>query len=149
MMQNLKILNKKEIKKILAMIEKQWGFKEELDYAFLETEKGRIYIANREIFDLDISQLKINSIGIYFAETRSGIRLSIEGSQIIGPKAVKNVVELDEKEIKQWFSGIDLDKKTGCEGFVIIKHKNDFFGTGKATKEGKILNFVPKTRRTK
>lgn len=144
---NLKILNKKKIKQILAMLEKQWGFKDELNYAFLETAKGKIYISNKEIFNLDLSELKINSIGLYFAEIRSGIRLSIEGSQIIGPKATKNVVELTEKETKQWMKGIDIEKKTDTEGFVILKHKNDFLGSGKAT-EDKILNFVPKTRRT-
>jgi len=146
-MQNLKILNKKETKRILAMLEKQWGFKEEMDYAFLETEKNKIYIANKEVFDLDLSKVKINSIGMYFAEAVSDIRLSIEGSQIVGPKADKNVVELDENELKHWMAGEDIDKDTGCTGFVIIRHKDDFFGTGKATAEGKILNFVPKVRR--
>lgn len=146
MMQNLKILNTRQIKRILGMLELHWGFSEKLDYAFLETEKGKIYIANREIFDLDISELKVNSVGIYFADTRSGIRLSIEGSQIVGPKAKKNVVELDEKEARQWMEGNDLDRDAG-ESFVILKHGNDFIGSGKATKEGRILNFVPKNRR--
>lgn len=146
-MQNLKILNKKEAKRILGMLEKQWGFKEELGYVFLETEKSKIYIAKKEVFDLDLSKVKINSIGMYFAEAVSDIRLSIEGSQIVGPKADKNVVELDVNEIKRWMSGEDIEKETGCTGFVIIKHGEDFFGTGKATSEGKILNFVPKVRR--
>lgn len=147
MMQNLKILNRKKIKGILAMLEKQWGFKEELDYAFLENEKGRVFLANKEIFDLDLSKIKINSVGIYFADIRAGIRLSIEGSQIIGKKAAKNVVELTDNEAKQWMSGADIDKKVDAECFVILKHGNDFFGTGKATADGKILNFVPKIRR--
>ncbi len=147
-MQNIKILNKKEIRKILAMIEEQWGFKDNLDYAFLKTEKGKIYVANREIFNLDLSEIKINSVGMYFAETRNGIRLSIEGSQIIGAKAAKNVVELNDKEAKEWMKGADIEKKADTEGFAILKHNNDFLGSGKATKEGKILNFVPKTRRT-
>ncbi|MBN2112037.1 hypothetical protein JW707_02955 [Candidatus Woesearchaeota archaeon] len=147
MMQNLKILNKKEIKKILGAIESQWGFREELDYAFLETEKGKVYLANKEIFSIDLSKLKINSLGIYFAEIKSGIRLSIEGSQIIGPKATKNIVELNDEEAKQWMAGLDLDKQTECKDFVIIKYKDDFLGTGKQTKEGKVLNFVPKVRR--
>jgi len=147
MMQKLKILNKKEAKKILSMLEKQWGFRDELDYAFLQSEKSKIYIANREIFGLDLSKVKVNSYGLYFAEIKSGIRLSIEGSQIIGPKAAKNVVELTGKEAKQWMSGIDIEKETDAEGFVILRHAEDFLGTGKATKDGKILNFVPKTRR--
>jgi NOL1/NOP2/fmu family ribosome biogenesis protein len=147
MMQNLKILNKKEIKRILSMLEKQWGFKEELDYAFLETEKGKIYIANKEIFDLDLSKIKINSVGMYFAEAKNGIRLSIEGSQIVGPKAKKNVVELDDEEAKQWLKGEDLDHPTESDGFVILRHGDDFLGTGNAAASGRILNYVPKTRR--
>ncbi len=147
MMQNLKILNSKEKKRILGMLEQNWGFNEKLDYAFLESEKGKIYISNREIFDLEISELRTNSVGIYFAEAKVGIRLSIEGSQIIGPKASKNVVELDDKEARQWMEGNDLDKPVETESFVILKHKDDFLGSGKATKEGKILNYVPKNRR--
>lgn len=146
-MKNLKILNGKEIKRILAMLEKQWGFIEPLDYAFLETEKSKIYIANKEIFNLDLSKLRINSIGFYFAEVRDGIRLSIEGSQIVGPKATKNVIELNENEKKEWMSGLDLDKETDCTGFVIIKYKDDFLGSGKATADKRILNYVPKVRR--
>ncbi len=147
MMQNLKILNSKERKKILGLLEENWGFNEKLDYVFLETEKRKIYIAKKEIFDLDTSQLRVNSVGIYFAEARVGIRLSIEGSQIVGPKAAKNVVELDDKEARQWMEGNDLDKPVETESFVILKHNNDFLGSGKSTKEGKILNYVPKTRR--
>ncbi len=147
MMQKLKILNKKEVKKILSMLEKQWGFKDEMDYAFLQSEKSRIYIANREIFGLDLSKVKINSYGLYFAEIKSGIRLSIEGSQIVGPKAAKNVIELSDEEAKEWMSGMDIEKETDARDFVILMHGDDFLGTGKATPEGKILNFVPKTRR--
>lgn len=147
MMGNLKILNKKEIKRILNQIEDQWGFNEEMDCAFLENEKGKVYICNKEIFDLDLSKLKINSFGIYFADTAEEIRLSIEGSQIIGPSSSKNIVELDDDESKRWLSGEDIEKETGSEGFVLIKHGQDFLGTGKATDDKRILNFVPKNRR--
>ena len=76
-----------------------------------------------------------------------GIRLSIEGSQIVGLKAAKNVVDLDEEETKRWFKGEDLEKECkDCSGFVVLRHKNDFLGTGKYT-NGKILNYVSKTRR--
>ena len=146
-MEKLKILNKKEIKRLLEMLDKHWGFKGEMEYAFLQSEKYKIYIANKEIFNLDLSKVKINSYGLYFAEVRNGIRLSIEGSQIVGPKATKNVIELNDEELKEWMSGADLDKETDSNDFVILKHGDDFLGTGKSTKEGKILNYVPKTRR--
>ncbi|MBI4140217.1 hypothetical protein HY485_00100, partial [Candidatus Woesearchaeota archaeon] len=96
---------------------------------------------------IDFSKLRINSIGLYFAEFRNNeLRLSIEGSQIIGPKATKNVVELNNDELKQWLRGEDLEKECDENGFVIIKHGNDYLGCGKI-KEGKVLNFVPKARR--
>jgi len=100
-MQKIKILNNKEIKEILNLIEKQWDAKLNLDYVFLKTEKEKIYIVNKDISKVDLGKLRINTIGLYFAEVKdNNIRLSIEGSQIIGPKAKKNVLELNEKEVK-------------------------------------------------
>lgn len=145
---NLKILNSKEIKEILSLINQQWDYNEKPNYAFLRNEKNKIFIANKEIFNLDFSKLRINSLGLEFAtiEKSGEIRLSIEGSQIIGKKAKKNIAELDEKEIKQWLKGEDVEKQLDAKGFQIIKYKNYFCGTGKY-KENKILNFVPKERR--
>ena len=145
-MQKLKILKKKETKRVLEMLNKQWGFDKKLDYAFLESQKGRVYIANKEIFGFPLEKIRVNSIGMYFAETRKGIRLSIEGSQLVGPHATKNVIELTAQELKEWMRGEDLEKETDTEGFVLLRHGADFLGTGKA-KEGKILNFIPKIRR--
>ena len=85
---------------------------------------------------------------MYFCDLENGIRLSIEGSQIIGPKATKNVVEINDEQVKQWLKGEDLEieDKNNYSGFVIIKNKNDFLGTGKI-KDNKILNYVNKGRR--
>jgi len=92
-MQNLKFLNKKEIKNILDLIRKQWDCDAKLDYVFSMNEKGKIYIVNREISEIDLSKLRISSIGLYFGTLVEGssLRLSIEGSQLVGPKAKKNV----------------------------------------------------------
>jgi NOL1/NOP2/fmu family ribosome biogenesis protein len=146
----LKILNKKAVKEILALIKKQWNADINLDdYAFLKSEKGKIYIVNREIDKIDFKKLRIDAIGLYFAFIKDNkLRLSIEGSQLIGPKAKNNVYELNDKEVKEWMLGEDLITKATSEEFVIIKHKKDFLGTGKI-KQGKILNFIPKGRRLK
>ncbi len=146
-MQKAKILNRKESKKILAMLNETWGFSEELDYAFIEAESGKIYLAKKDVFGIDLSKVKINSIGLYFAETENGIRLSIEGSQIVGPKASKNVVDISSEEAVRWMKGEDLEKETGISSFVILRQGSDFLGTGRAASGGRILNFVPKTRR--
>jgi NOL1/NOP2/fmu family ribosome biogenesis protein len=147
-MPELKILNNREIKEIYKLIEKQWGAKIKLDYGFLKNNKNRIFIVSKDISKIDTSKLRLNSVGMYFCEIdNSGIRLSIEGTQIVGSKAGKNVIELDENETKQWLKGEDLHRECkDCRGFVILKHKNDFLGNGKYS-SGKILNYVSKTRR--
>ncbi len=147
-MPELKILNNKEIKKIYELIEKQWNIKIKLNYGFLRNNKNRIFLISKDISKIDLSKLRLNSVGMYFCEIDDkGIRLSIEGSQIVGPKAEKNIIELNEDEVKKWFKGEDLEKECkDCKGFVILKNKNDFLGTGKYT-NGRILNYVGKTRR--
>lgn len=147
-MPELKILNNKEIKEIYKLIEKQWEAEIKLDYGFLKNNKNRIFVVSKDISKIDASKLRLNSVGMYFCEhDRVGIRLSIEGSQIVGPKAVKNIVELDDDEVRKWFRGEDLELECkDCSGFVILKNKNDFLGTGKY-KNGKILNYVGKARR--
>ena len=144
-MQSLKILNNKEKKPILALIKKQWGAGIEEDYAFLMSNKDRIYIVNKDISRIDQSKLRINSLGLYLGELRNNeIRLSIEGAQIIGPKATKNVVDIENP--REWLRGSEVETEGQSDTFVIVKNNNDFLGSGKI-KDGKILNFVGKNRR--
>jgi len=146
-MQNLKILNRKEINKILDLIDNQWNCRVDLDYAFLQSEKDKIYLINKEVSRIDLSKLRINSMGLYFGTLSKGeLRLTIEGTQLIGKFAKKNFVELNGEEVKLFFSGQDLDKKGEEKGFVILKHKSDFLGCGKFI-NGKLLNYTPKVRR--
>ncbi len=146
---NLKILNKKQIKELLALIKQQWNASIDLNYAFLKDNDDKIFIINKEFAELDLTKLRINNIGLYFAQKMiDGLRLSIEGSQIIGPKAKKNILELNKKQTKEWFQGNDIEVKTEMQNYVILKHESDFLGTGKI-KENKILNYIPKSRRLK
>lgn len=147
-MKRLKILNSKEIKNIKRIIKKQWDADIIPDYVFLMDDKGKIFITNREIGRIDFSKLNINNVGLYFGELRfNELRLSIEGSQIVGPSAKKNIIEIDNKQTQEWMQGNDIRvENKNLDGFIIIKHNNDFLGSGKH-KEGKILNYVPKERR--
>jgi len=128
------VLNTREKKKITEMIDKQWGYKKKLDFVYLMNAKNKIFLANPDIDKLDPKKFNIDAVGMYFGElpNTEEIRLSIEGSQIIGPNATKNVIELPIDEAKEWLTGQDLDKETDCTGFVIIKSGKDFLGTGKA-----------------
>ena len=146
-MQNLKILNKKETKRILELIKNQWGFEGELDYVFLMSTKNKIYLINKDIANIDTGKIRINSLGLYFAESKThDIRLSIEGSQIIGQKATKNIIELDQAQARNWIKGNDLEMNSEVHGFAIMKHGKDFLGCGRVSGD-KVLNFVPKARR--
>lgn len=144
------ILNSREVKKILNWLKQQYGIKDlKIPQAFLKSSNDRIYLISKKISELETEKLRINLIGMYFAkEEKNGIRLSIEGSQLIGSKASKNFIELNEKQVSDWTKGMDIEINADVEGFVIIKHSNDFYGVGNY-KEGKILNYVPKERRIK
>ncbi len=172
-MKNLKILNSKQLKPIKQLLKQQFDADFDFSpYATLISPKDKIYIAQKDIFtnsNLDLDKLRINSIGMYFAHLKNNeLRLSIEGSQLVGPIAKKNIIEINKEELNQWIQGIDLDahhpnpptthpslpnktnqnNKLTNNTFIIIKHNKDYIGCGKL-KQNKILNFVPKTRRIK
>lgn len=145
-----KVLNSKEIKQILNWLKAHYGLEElKIDKVFLKSTKDKLYLINKRISELETKDLRLNLVGMYFAkEEKKGIRLSIEGSQIIGPKATKNVVELNEQQINDWIRGQDISYHADVDGFVIIRHNKDFYGVGNYI-DGKILNYVPKERRIK
>ena len=148
-MKESKFLPSKEKKEFLKLIEKQWGVipTQLKQAAFFKSEKNKIYMLTKEIDKLELEKFKISSIGLYIAEMKNAqVRLSIEGSQLIGPTATQNVVEITMEELKRWLQGQDLERAGSWEGFVILKHKKDFVGSGKY-KEGIIMNYVPKARR--
>lgn len=147
------IMNSKQTKIIAQMLLQQWGFTDKLDKGFLQKEND-IFLITRDLDKIDTKQLNVNSVGLYFGESRHGqLRLSIEGSQIIGGRSTRNVLEINEKQLQQWLRGEDIDLATAAttddkirNSFLIVKHNRDFFGCGKV-KEGRVLNFVPKSRR--
>ncbi|WP_456367089.1 methyltransferase RsmF C-terminal domain-like protein [Thermococcus sp.] len=86
--------------------------------------------------------------GVYFARIESdGIRLSIEGSFLVGPKATKNVMELDDERARRYLAGESVEiEDRELHGWVIVKWRSYFLGSAKA-KEGKLINYVPGERR--
>ncbi|RLE37580.1 hypothetical protein DRJ17_06270 [Candidatus Woesearchaeota archaeon] len=141
-----RVLNTKEKKKVLELLEQRFGFDDKLGYTFLQSA-AKIYLANRELFDFDIESLRINNLGVYFCEIiGQDVRLSVEGSQLIGPKAKKNVVELNSDEFNAWLKGMNINVDVDYDGFVIVKHGNDYAGCGRV-KNNELKNYLPKTRR--
>ncbi len=160
----LTVLNSKETKELIKKLSNSFGcdlesLKKEYFFLFSETRKRYYILKKYDGFDKIPENLRVNRAGCYFAtEDKDGLRLSIEGSQIIGPSASKNIIEIDEKSMNKWILGEEIEINESLEKqindkvdisinkFVIVKHGNDFLGCGKVAKE-KILNFVPKERR--
>jgi NOL1/NOP2/fmu family ribosome biogenesis protein len=138
------VLSKKEVKKILRQLDKQFGVGS-LDYVFVRSDKGKIFIVNKEFSDVDFTGFNINTIGLYvMKQEKDGIRLSIDGSQIIGLKAKKNVLVLED--FRDWMRGMNVNVDTKLKGYVIVKCGEDFLGCGRVVK-GKLINYIPKARR--
>ena len=144
-MARIRILKSKEVKALRKLLEKQWGFGEKPDYAFLMKE-DEIFVVNREIGEIPLERLNIYSLGLKFGEIKKGdLVLTIEGSQLVGPKAKKNVIELSAKEANAWIKGVSVRNNSNLEGYVLIKSENDFIGTGRIF-EGKVINLIPRPR---
>ncbi len=150
-MKLLKVLNSKETKKIKEAIKNQFGYCFLQEFVFLQNNKNRVFITNRDIAKIELHQLKINSIGLYLGEYKDNkIRLSIEGAQMVAQGAKKNILALNSEDACLWMRGSDIaKKKPGNRGeFVILKYNEDALGCGKVCEE-KIANYVPKERRVK
>jgi len=145
----LKFLNKKQSKEIIDKLKQQYNIKDlKLDYIFMINNDNKIYITNKDIAKLDTSNLRIDSIGLYFAaiDNSKRIRLTIEGSQLIGKKANINILELTKKQATEWIKGLDISTDKELKGYVIIKYKSYFLGSGFYS-DNTIKNFVSKSRR--
>jgi len=157
-LREIKLLSDEEVRRVLQILEERFGAKTDKlakNYLFFKDKKGKIWICTQEIGKIELKRLKIQKIGLYFGffESKRKLRLSIEGTQLIGSLATKNVIELTREEMELWMRGLDLEKRLPksskvSEGPVILKCGDDFLGSG-VYREGRIMNMVPKERRIK
>ena len=151
-MKSLKILNKNEKREIENKLRKQFGI-DEVKGIIVRRGEERLFLFSGSFNERQIKKLEdlvtIERIGVYFASMFGGeIRLSIEGSQILKEQVKQNILELNKEQAEEWMMGRELLIKTGKREFLIMKYKDDFLGTGKASEE-KIGNCIPKSRRLK
>ncbi|NMB67002.1 hypothetical protein GYA25_03010 [Candidatus Woesearchaeota archaeon] len=150
----IKFFDSKERENFLKKLNEQFGIKDfPKEIKIGKLGKERIILFSGDISEEEIEKIgeysRIEGIGMYFAkEQGDGIRLSIEGTEFIKDKITKNIFEMDEKQAEQWMYGYEIQGNIKEKGFFIMKFKDDFLGTGKAS-ENRITNFVPKSRRLK
>jgi NOL1/NOP2/fmu family ribosome biogenesis protein len=147
-LEGMAILNSKEKKEFYAKLKEQWDIEFHTEHGLLKNSEDKIYFMNNALSSIDPSKLRINCLGLYIAEWKKhSLRLSIEGSQLLGPLAQSNVIEITKEETGKWLMGEDLRTNESVRGYALIKCGNDFLGSGHV-KEGIITNFVGKNRRT-
>ena len=147
----MKILLSKQKKKILKQLNEQFGI-EKLPYLLLRfgKEKIRLYSGSLAVEELNIldKKIRIETIGLYLAKEQvDGIRLTLDGVQLLKNQITKNILEINDKQAKEWLKGNDLLIESD-NAFKIIKNNNHFLGCGKSTGE-RITNFIPRERRIK
>lgn len=148
----MKILRTSQTKEITKQLTKQFGITK-LPGTLIQRGEKRIYLFQGSLDKKEIEEIDelvpVEGAGIYLGSfERQGIRLSIEGTQLLKDQIKKNIFELNSKQVENWMLGEDLPLKTGSKEFLVMKYKEDFLGCGKASAE-KIGNFIPKSRRLK
>ncbi len=144
----MKPLNSKEIRHLKGLLKEQYGYEEDLSYVFLKKEDN-IFLVNKDVERIDLSKLRLNTVGFYFGELRHDkLRLSRDGAQMIGPHAKINVFAIDKEQVKAYYRGEDIPHPDAENGvFVILKYGDDYIACGRC-KAGVVQNFLSKTYRT-
>ena len=151
-MQQFTILNGKEMKHIKDILIEQFGASLEQDYAYITTAKERLFLINKDVGKLELKNLIIDKVGLYFGEVMDNgeVRLSKEGTQLVvreAQQALKNTVQLSAEEVKRYFQGQNIEKDLGLENrMVLLLYGKEVLGCAKY-KEKVILNFLPKIHR--
>lgn len=157
----IEILSKKEKEEILERLSYLGELKTE--NLFIRTgERIRMFSGslNKEEIKKIWQNFMIEGIGLYVIKEIKNIkkniketRLSLDAMHYFKDQIKDSILEIDEEQKNQWFKGeaIILNEKQKekiKKGFVALKFKDDFVGTGKI-KENKVYNYLPKERRIK
>ncbi|MEM5793829.1 MAG: hypothetical protein QXS48_03810 [Candidatus Aenigmatarchaeota archaeon] len=146
-------LSREEVKELERILEKNYGAKISLkDFGVAKDKEEKIWLTSKEVLSFDFSKLKVNSLGFNFGKLKRNekIHLTIEGSQIVGKSATKNIAILSEENVLKFMQGLDVkpEKEINCEyhNFAIVKFKDKILGSSLLTEQG-IKNMIPKSRR--
>ena len=149
----LKILNTREKKDLFKEINEQYGIEKSIldKYEYLE-RSDKIWLTTRCALSKDLSDLKMEGIGMLFARRSATLKLTTNAIQLFGKHATKNILELDNADAQNYLRGLDLENISSREKFissyVIVKFGNDYLGCA-IYKDNRVKNQLPKQRRIK
>jgi len=141
-------LRKREENKIKEMLLENYGFSIPSDWRLYYLGADRVWVLKDEFFEFPLEKLNVEVMGFYLCYFDFKIlRLSFNGSQIVGKSATKNVLDISVKEAEELIRGFDIDKVTNMEAeYLILRTPVGIIGVGKNHKT-KILCQINKNRR--
>jgi NOL1/NOP2/fmu family ribosome biogenesis protein len=116
-------------------------------YGSSYTPCGKLILRKEKLFVYSGPEihLKYDWCGLHIANT--DLSLTIEGAQILGTTASKNIVSITMEQAKYYYLGNDIPGVTG-EGFCILESESRIIGPGLLF-DGKVKNILPASRKTR
>ncbi len=131
------------------LLETQFGIPQPTNYRLLRSGRKRIRIISKDAFPM-VSKIPCTGhVGLYFGEyTPYAIRLTMDGAQLMGSFATKQIVILTRDQANAWLQGESIEYEDERHNYVIVKHNEDILGCGRLS-GGVLHSYVPKSRRPK
>ena len=129
-----------DAEQIISEIRRHYGS----DY----TPKGRLTLREERLFLYTGSDSNLENIWCGLHIANKDLTLTIEGAQIIGPTASKNILDIPIFDTLKYFRGEDITCGGAPDGPVIIRSEGTFIGGGICS-GNHISNAVPISRRIK
>ncbi len=141
------VMSRKDVKKFLKSINEYFESDFQSNDVFLKTEQNKIYIVTPEAWNFDLEKIHVKNIGIYFGQIMpSGeVRLSVEGSQLVG-KTAKKIFTVNKEQLDMISHSEKFETDVKNNGFFIVKYKEHVIGCVKVS-NGFVYNYIPKSRR--
>jgi len=147
------LLNSKERRRLSETIKDIYGSSDFLsNFGILKTSnRDRLWLVAKKIFEVDMQKLRVQSAGLYFGRFDNGmLRLSIEGAQLIGKTAKKNIVEISKDDVWHYMRGFNIKPiekiNTKNNSYVLVRHDKDILGIAKLVND-ELENVLPKSRK--
>lgn len=142
----VKKIDSKEVEKI---VEKNYGSSLSLESFDAYVKREKVFLVTKG-FPISLVEKSFYLLHFGTFKRNEKIHLSIEGTQMVGKTAKRNIVLLDEENSLRFLEGLNAVpmRLIDCEigNFVLVKLGNDFLGSG-VLREGYVESLVPKERR--
>ncbi|MFX1508943.1 MAG: hypothetical protein ACFFBR_01425 [Promethearchaeota archaeon] len=132
---------------IWQLLYSQFGIPKLAGFRFLKSGRKRIRLISDAAFAL-LSELPYTgTTGLYIGEySPTAFRLSMDGAQLLGTHATKQIVQLTRLQAETWLRGESVNYEDDRRGYVIVTHNDTILGCGSLS-HGILRSYVPKIRR--